>query len=632
MPITQDKYNRRADYHKRIIDCLNQRETWENRQRLFYQARYFGVRRKTKPWPTAADLHVQLIDTAIERLKPSFVNSAIGNDILSSFVPMRQQLTPITVTAERWFDYKMREQSNFQKEIVSVIDNLLLYGRGVAKVIWDDEGKKINFEAIDPFHLIVPQYTKELKDADFIVHIISTSVDTYKTNPLYKQDEDFIKRIAGKPNNSVGLRSEIQNEIYRREGITQEAENDRIILWEMYTPSKDGWLVETFSPLAVDENVRKPFTLPYEHGEPPFVDFPYEITGGGWYSPRGVAEILLPGENLLNKLKNSLSDYVELANRPVFEAQNPISLNTANLKMQPGQILPQGLKPVQFSQPPFDFQRLMLEERQLAEIRMGNPDFGAGSQFNSSDRKTATEIQAVQGQAAASSDLRNRIFRMSLAHLFRQCWSLYVQYAKEDLMYRYADDTGQMVPEGIHQQYSIEPKGGLDFINRQFSLQKSVARMQMFQNNPFINQAELVKSVLEQDDPSLVRRLFTDPQAGAGDQAEDQATEIATMLATGFPVAIKPSDDHKAHISVLFAFNQAAQMRQQPVDQSAMQVLMQHLQQHLQALEQTDPNTSRAIQKQLRDAAKASMRQQEQAMRATPSEGLPMQAPATMPA
>jgi len=134
----------------------------------------------------------------------------------------------------------------------------------------------------------------------------------------------------------------------------------------------------------------------------------------------------------------------------------------------------------------------------------------------------------------------------------------------------------------------------------------------MFSNNPFINQGELVKSVLEQDDPSLVRRLYQDPNAASGDQAEDQATEIATMLTTGFPVAIKPSDDHKAHISVLFAFNQAAQQRQQQVDQSAMQVLMAHLQQHLAALEKIDPNTSRAIQKQLRDAGKAQAQQQGQ--------------------
>ncbi|NDG20219.1 MAG: hypothetical protein EB117_18440, partial [Betaproteobacteria bacterium] len=72
---------------------------------------------------------------------------------------------------------------------------------------------------------------------------------------------------------------------------------------------------------------------------------------------------------------------------------------------------------------------------------------------------------------------------------------------------------------------------------------------------------------------------------------------------------IKPSDDHKIHIQVLFQFNQAAQLRQQPVDQASMQVLMAHLQQHLAALEQVDPNTSRAIQKQLRDAAKQEMRQ-----------------------
>ena len=223
---------------------------------------YFGIRRKVKPWPTAADLHVQLIDTAIEKLKPSFVNSAIGNDILCSFVPMRQQLAPITVSAERWFDYQMREKSNFQKEIVSVIDNILLYGRGVSKVIWNEDTKRIDFEAIDPFHIIVPTYTKEFKDADFIVHILSLSVDSYRANPLYKQDEEFIKTISGKPNNSVGLRSEIQDEIYRREGITQDAESDRVILWEVYTPSKDGWRVETYSPLRLQEDVRKTFVLP----------------------------------------------------------------------------------------------------------------------------------------------------------------------------------------------------------------------------------------------------------------------------------------------------------------------------------------------------------------------------------
>jgi hypothetical protein len=60
-----------------------------------------------------------------------------------------------------------------------------------------------------------------------------------------------------------------------------------------------------------------------------------------------------------------------------------------------------------------------------------------------------------------------------------------------------------------------------------------------------------------------------------------------------------------------------------------MQVLMAHLQQHLAALEKIDPNTSRAIQKQLRDAAKAQVQQQAQQL---PPGAMQGQAPAPMAA
>jgi len=58
-----------------------------------------------------------------------------------------------------------------------------------------------------------------------------------------------------------------------------------------------------------------------------------------------------------------------------------------------------------------------------------------------------------------------------------------------------------------------------------------------------------------------------------------------------------------------------------------MQVLMAHLQQHLAALEKIDPNTSRAIQKQLRDAGQGQQQGQQ-----LPPEAMQGQAPAPMPA
>ena len=603
------------DIHGRIVDDLTRRNTWDARQRQFYEMRTFGLRRKVKPWPTAADLHVALIDRVIERLKPNYVNSALGNDTVAGFVPMRQQLTPLTVTAERFFDFKIREKTNFQEEIVRLIDDMLLYGRSVLKAVWDEDKKQIVFQAIDPTRFIVPDYTTNLDEADYLCHVMVQSVDQYKRNEAFNQDEDFIKTITGRGTRFEGINTEKEQSAFQREGLTYEDRQDRIVLWEVYTKNKDGeWVVRTYSPLSPENPVRDDFTLPYKHGQCPFSDFSYELVNGGFYSARGVAEILAANEASLAKMKNSLMDFMELANRPLFQAENPVSLNTANMRMQPGQILPQGIKPVLMSGPPIDFMRVMFEERSEAEQRVGTVDFGIGNNPSDpgSSRKTATEIQALVNTGAAGADLRNRIFRMSLGRLFRQCWSIYVQYDKKDLTFRYAEDLGTVPPDAMHSQYSIMPKGGYDFQTRQFQLQKAVARMQLLGQSPFINQAELVKSVLELDDPSLVRRLVQDPQMNQQEQREEQAKELAAMLSTAFPIAIKPTDDHKAHLEVLFDFQAAAENGFRPVDPAAAQAIGQHVQQHLKALAQIDPNTARAINAQLRKMAKAQEREAQQ--------------------
>lgn len=620
------------DIHGRIIDDLTRRNTWDARQRQFYEMRTFGLRRKVKPWPTAADMHVALIDRVIERLKPNYVNSALGNDTVASFVPMRQQLSPLTVTAERFFDFKIREKTNFQEEIVRLIDDMCLYGRSVLKTVWDENKKQIVFQAIDPTRFIVPDYTTDLDEADYLCHVMVLSVDQYKRNEAYEQDEDFIKTITGRGTKFEGINTEKEQSVFQREGLTYEDRQDRIVLWEVYTKNEDSeWAVRTYSPLSPDKPVREDFVLPYKHNQAPFTDFSYEVVNGGFYSSRGVAEILAANEATLCKLKNAFLDVIELVNRPLFQAENPVSLNTANMRMQPGQILPQGIKPVQMSAPPIDFMRVMYDERNEAEQRVGTVDFGIGNNPSEpgSSRKTATEIQALVNTGAAGSDLRNRIFRMSLGRLFRQCWSIYVQYDKKDLSFRYAEDLGSVPPDAMHEQYSIMPKGGYDFQTRQFQLQKAVARMQLFSAGPgaaFINQAELVKSVLELDDPSLVRRLVQDPQLGQQEQREEQAKELAAMLSTAFPIAIKPTDDHRAHLEVLFDFQAAAENGFRPVDPAAAQAIAQHVQQHLQALEQVDPNTARAITGQLRKMAKAQERQQQQQI-AGPAGQLPPAAP-----
>ncbi len=119
-----------------IVEAVGQRSPWELRQTRWYELRHHGLRRTNKPWPKAADLHWPLIDTAIEKLKPLFLQQALGMDVVASFVPMRQQLNAYTRVAEDWFNYKIRDKTNFVDEVLSWVDYTLMSGRGVMSGFW----------------------------------------------------------------------------------------------------------------------------------------------------------------------------------------------------------------------------------------------------------------------------------------------------------------------------------------------------------------------------------------------------------------------------------------------------------------------------------------------------------------
>jgi hypothetical protein len=142
------------------------------------------------------------------------------------------------------------------------------------------------------------------------------------------------------------------------------------------------------------------------------------------------------------------------------------------------------------------------------------------------------------------------------------------------------------------------PSGSADGVNKQFLFQKAAMRLEMFNGDAFINQAQLRKSVLEADDATLVKRLFQEPDIAASGQAEDQADEI-TILRLGFPAVVKPADDDLVHIETVMKY---IEMRAgegaapQPVEG---QMLQQHLAQHVTQLREKDPKAGAAIEKDL---------------------------------
>ena len=594
----------RNDLHGQILTSIEQRSPWELRQTRWYELRHHGLRRTNKPWPKAADLHWPLIDTAIEKLKPLFLQQALGMDVVASFVPMRQQLNAYTKVAEDWFNYKIREKTNFVDEVLSWVDYTLMSGRGVMKCIWNPGSKRVDFEAVDPMYFVVPPYTVDLQDADWAVHVMPMSVGAYKRmagQMGWKADSKTISKIRGNPqeDDNIPGAAEENDAKQLREGITYTSNTDGVIIWEVYRKRDDGvWEVYLYSPAAVDLDLRDPMELAYDHGQLPFVDFPYEIKDKGWFSPRGVCEILAPFELSMTSMWNHKHDAMTLYNRPLFRAERELP-NSINLRFQPGQILPYGVAPVQMPQPPVSFDQELNQTRAVAENRIGSPDYGMASVMSGgSDRRTATEIQSINAQSMQSGDLRARLFRMSLGKLYRQAWGLYVQYDSKSLRYRFAEDSLQADPVALHDQYELEPKGGMDMVSRQMMVQQAINRKQLFMNSPWVDQVELDKSIMELDDPSLVKRLLRDPGQKAADELEDETKTIPTLL-VGIPVPAKPGQNFAGRIGVLVQYLNGAMQQGQQLSPAGKNAFMQRLDSLLQGYEQVATNEARKLRKEI---------------------------------
>ena len=580
-----------------VLDDIKNRSRWETRQGVWYQMRNDGLRRKVKPWPNAADMHFPLIDTTINKLKPAFFQQAMGLDVLATFVPMRSQLSGFSTAAEHWFSYKLHEKSNYATEVMSWIDHMLVSGHSVMKTFWNPDEKRVEFQAVDPMYIIVPPWTKDIRSADRITQVMPMSLETYKRAGIYDDSKSVTDRIKSGKIEDEGIIDTLKYDKEIREGITHSMDEDQVIVWEVYSHDEDGkWIMECFSPQAPDIPLRKTMEVPFDHGNPPFSSCKYEITDGGWFSPRGVCEILSQFEASLTKVWNEKMDASTLFNKPLFRAERDLP-NSVNLRLNPGQILPFGIQPVQMPSTPLDFDKEMMQTQSVAEQRVTVPDYGI---MADRDRRTATEIESVNAQAQQNMDLRLRLFRQALGDLFRQAWSLLLQFDKKSLQYRFLEDSLTVDPKALHDEYQLEPRGGMDMVSKVMLLNKAVQRKQLFMNSPWINQVELDKSILELEDPSLIPRLVQDPNEKEGNEVTDEKKIIPALL-IGEQIPVQEGQDYRVRIGVLMQFLEKSSQSGMQFSPQAQQAISGRIGELLNAFESVDTNNARALRKDVEE-------------------------------
>lgn len=577
-------------------DLTARKSGWEDKQRIWYEMRHEGLRRQSKPFPSAADLHFPMADGMIDKLKPFFFAQVFGNEHVATFIAEKPQAKELSRAAGAAFDYHLKEETNFFEEILSNIDNMEMSGGAPIKVRWCVKRKRLEFDAIDPLFVIVPKGTTDYQTADRLTHVRQYAVDGYRRlGEPYATDEETIRRIRGKGVSENDQSGKI-DEKSSREGITHGEDDDQIVLWEVYLRQDDNSIrVETFAPASPDTKIRPTFTLADPYKDIPVFFFPLEIKDKGVYASRGVVERIAPHEVYATRLWNEKADAMTFLNRPLY-THDGSALNLSNIRLTPGQIVPNNLRAVQMGQVPFDFDQELNSTRMIAEYQIGMPDFGTGQALNTKERKTATEVSAITNLMSQSTDLRAWIFRRSLAKLYRQSWALLAHFAREKLQTYYADnDVQQLDPAALEQAYRVFPSGTADGWNKAARMARAQQRLQMYRGDPSINQPALTRHALEEDDPRLVKELWTDPQTTQADQIEDQADELSVLM-VGFPARVKPADDHSVHLQTLMGYVAAQQQMGRPIDPIAGKKIVEHGQQHLQQLMETKGRKQEAQQ------------------------------------
>lgn len=568
-----------------INEDLKDRQKWERRQVLWNRMRGQGVGRATKPWPAAANMHIPVADTIIGKLKPYYIVWIFGPELLASFYSLDDQGDSYTNAVAQWFDYKVRESSNFSEQMVCAVDSCLQNGNGIIKTYWDARANRVAYASVHPYFVIVPPWTPaDLQQADRVVHVMQYSRDEYLRDAEAKgfnSDEEFVASIQGegKPD------PRFEQYRYMAEGLNYSRLKELIILWEVYLRQTDGQiLVKTFSPLQPDEPARADFKLPYEHKQFPLTAVPYELTDGAFFSSRGVCELVQMYEASACKMWNEKLDFMSIANRPVLSTQGG-SINAQNIRWEPGAVYDATLQLVQQPQPPVSFDQEINQTRSMAEQRVGIPDFGVGSPSQPQGNKTATETNVITNVMQQNNDLRARILKGSVTKIFEQSWSLLKQYDSSSLNYFWRNQRLTLDDAAFDNKYVLKPNGSVDGYSREREIQKLMQLRQLSQGSPWIKTPEIDKKIVELMDATWIADIYEEPQDIQAGQQEEQAIENSLML-DGFLPRVLPSDDHAVHLQIEDGFIGWSNQNGRPIPPPLMQIFMQHMQQHVAAAKQ----------------------------------------------
>lgn len=410
-----------------------------------------------------------------------------------------------------------------------------------------------DWQVISPLNVIVPQ-DQDPEDAEFfcIIHMLDEdalrgmAIDGHLPPDRVRAVLDQVsrKRAPTSDGSANAVRDRIRDLMDRRAGRSgqqSEREVGQFPIWEVYARidiDGDGERERCVLWYAPDLNM--PIAL---------LDyvFPFDKWGITYYpfegarrpiDNRGIADMVKSLQRIVNGYHNMRIDASQMLLAPVLLARQGGAMNwKESVQWRPGAIIPvtstEDVKPLVH-----DLRILtqLLQEEQshqrLAETYVGVFDATLTNLLQSSERRTAAEVNAIQGLSASIFGLDARIFQTSLTRSLNQIWNLWLEFGPSETYMRVTGEAPVPVKKSeIGRNFDIRAAGTPANTNRSFQIAALERAMQAIFSNPLVLQSGrvdfslLVERWLSLLDHNLARAIIRPPEEAAAVQTILQAAQ-----------------------------------------------------------------------------------------------------------
>jgi len=380
--------------------------------------------------------------------------------------------------------------------------------------------------------MVIPTDTTDLQYARFIQDNVWKTVNEIKKEMRDEKYEEYPEETIEKWGAT-------------KEKVPSKYQDELILLHEVcvwYDINDDGIkerCILTY-PESAPQDVLRFIEVPYDHGEFPYDDVRRELIDEGIYKARGICELDEDYQIGITQAINQAEDNGTIVNRPTIVTKRNTVTNIKNRSYVPGETVETIGSPDDYqirqmtnlSQPAlFQFAQYL---KAWADQRLGNITAASSDPTNlpgmaQGGKKTAREINMLEGLQGKVQALDLQIFQQQMAKVYGKIDALYDQYGDEEEEVLTTGEPPQKITRReIQGKRDIIPNGRLDNTNPQMRAQKAFNLIKMFTGDPDIKQYELKQLFLQDYDHRISKKILYTQEEKA--QMEEQKNTMLQQM------------------------------------------------------------------------------------------------------